>query len=257
MLNNRRHLGVNEGFNSGKFGLSTVGGVFSIDHSFLLDGSNEYFDIPNADLSSILQGNVQKSITFVFYYTGGAYPTLWSNGNTNRGLYFLINDSTGAIAFQWNNLSDSGKYVLTDPAVINKNEWNVLTFNVDTTNGSSIMLNGSDLSIDTDQSIGNDVISNTHKFSIGKGGVAGLSYFMGYMQQVSINKILTLSEHQTLYNSGKPLNPQTLYGVDNHYYFNTDNSGSTAQFVVSDSVNSIDATSVNLEDADKTTFTNY
>jgi len=37
----------------------------------------------------------------------------------------------------------------------------------------------------------------------------------------------------------------------------TEDSGSTAQFSVLDSTNSITATSVNMEDADKTTTTPY
>ena len=36
------------------------------------------------------------------------------------------------------------------------------------------------------------VIANSDDFSIGKGGVAGLDYYMGYINQISVNKILTL-----------------------------------------------------------------
>jgi len=231
---------------------------FSNSYSFLLDGVNEYLDIPNADLSGILQGNVQKSITFVFYYTGGAYPALWSNGATvnNRGMYFGLNDSTGLVFMQYHNTGGSLKTLSSTGAFVLINTWNVLTFNIDTTNGSTVMLNGVDAT-GTDDTTGNNVKANSDDFSIGKGGVAGLNYFMGYMNQVSINKILTLSEHTDLYNGLKPKNPQALFGVDNHLFFNPDNSGSTAQFSVLDSVNGITATSVNLEDSDKAVFNPY
>ncbi len=229
---------------------------FSNSYSFLLDGVNEYLDIPNADLSGILQGNVQKSITFVFYNTGGSYPVLWSNGSTNRGLYFYMT-ATGAISFGYTDAGSTARQTYTDVGKVSVNTWNVATFNVDTTNGSEIMVNGVNIPLLVDGSAGNNVIANSDDFSIGKGGVAGLDYYMGYINQISVNKILTLSEHTDLYNSLKPKNPQSLFGVDNHLFFNPDNSGSTAQFSVLDSTNSITATSVNMEDADKTTTTPY
>ena len=106
-----------------------------------------------------------------------------------------------------------------------------------------------------------NTISNTIQASndTWKIGVQGTSnYYNGYIQSLSVvNTVLSLDDHINYYNNGKPKNPQMLFGANCKYFFNPDNSNDTAQFAVTDRINSITATSINMENADLTTVTPY
>ena len=82
--------------------------------------------------------------------------------------------------------------------------------------------------------------------------------FKGNFQLLSLLDIhSTPTQITDFYNSGKPLNPKKEYGVNSKLFLNPDNSGSTAQFTITDAINSVNFTSFNSEDSDKVTETMY
>jgi len=235
--------------------------VFFNNFSFLIDGTNEQFTIPNADLSTILQGNVTASLNFVFYPLTQTNFLLWSNGKThpNRGIHVFW--SSSSIGVKYNRVSDGTIRGINFPAsafVINA--WNFVTLTIDTVTGQgTLKANGIEITSTSSTMVAGDmVISNSDNFIFGGGETGAFTNLNGYINQMSIvNRIISLSEHQDWYNSGKPLNSQDYFSTDNKLFFNSDNSGSVAQFSVVDSVNSITATSENLETADKVSFVPY
>jgi len=235
--------------------------VFFNNFSFLIDGTNEQFTIPNADLSTILQGNVTASLNFVFYPLTQTNFLLWSNGKThpNRGIHVFW--SSSSIGVKYNRVSDGTIRGINFPAsafVINA--WNFVTFTIDTVTGQgTLKANGIEITSTSSTMVAGDmVISNSDNFIFGGGETGAFTNLNGYINQMSIvNRIISLSEHQDWYNSGKPLSSQDFFDIDNKLFFNSDNSGSVAQFSVVDSVNSITATSENLETADKVSFVPY
>jgi hypothetical protein len=236
------------------------GSAFSIAKSFYLDGVDEYFTIPNADLSSVLQGVVQASFNFTFKFTNDDNFTLWGNGNINRGIFIGYAQSSNFIQMYYYNEFSQAKYIRFPSSAFTVNAWNNATFTIDTTTVSNnkLFVNGAEISPDTSTLISSqEVLTTADDFSIGL-SIAGFGNYDGYINQISvIDRVISLSEHQSWYNNGKPKDPQALFGANCKYFFNPDNSGDTAQFSVVDSVNSITATSVNMVDADKTPITPY
>jgi hypothetical protein len=231
--------------------------AFKIDNSFLFDGVNENFSIPNADLSSILQGNVDVSFNFVF--KPDATETIfeiWSNGNTIRGIYIIYYATANYFSINYNNNNHNFKFPLS---AITLGAWNSTTMTLDTVNKvCNLYVNGVSITLQSSTTPTTVVDSNTNDFNLGGNNIAGFGYLEGYINQMSIiGRKVTLAEHIEWYNNGKPLDSQDYFNVECKYFFNTDNSGSTAQFSVLDSVNSITATSVNMEDTDKTNVTPY
>lgn len=236
-------------------------GIFKILRSFLLDGVNEYFTIPNAAFSSILFGTNKKfSITTLVKRV---------SIGTNQGIFglkiggeefFIRFDTANTISFK----ADSGgvlKQARTTLALDSTIIWYFITISYDGTQslGSRVNFfsNGVSLAKATDNL--DSTIDNiaTNPFNLGqqRGGINELNAYQNMF--FITDTAMSLADHITMLNSGEPLNPQTFFGSNCKFFFNPDNSGSTAQFSVLDSVNSITATSFNLEDADKTTTTPY
>ena len=75
-----------------------------------------------------------------------------------------------------------------------------------------------------------------------------LSYFQNVLTDVQSNN------HN---NRNRPKNPQTEFGSNCLFFLNADDSGSTAQFTITDAISSVTLVSSNLEDVDKTTITTH
>jgi hypothetical protein len=235
--------------------------AFSISKSFYLDGVDEYFTIPNADLSGVLQGVVQASFNFTFKFSDDNNFTLWGNGLVDRGIFIGYAQSANFLQIYYYNQISQIRYLRFPSSAFVVNDWNNATFTIDTTTVSNIKLfvDGVEISPIASQGLTNneEVLTTSDDFTIGL-SIAAYGNFGGYISQISvIDRVISLSEHQNWYNNGTPKNPQQLFGSNCKFFFNPDNSGDTAQFSVVDSVNSITATSVNMEDADKTTETPY
>lgn len=238
-----------------RFGL---GGAFNIANSFYLDGVNEYFTIPNASLINTIAGtNKQFTLNFVFKrqnigvlqhlianYTSGTDFSIYVAISTVNKLQFTIYD--GVLA----------RNLITNETITNQQIWYHVTIKYDgvTPSNSKIIINGVD-STYSSNTLTSTIFNSSTIFKIGN----ALTYYMNvYFQSMYlVDRIVTDEENTNHYNNGKPKNPQSLFGTNCKFFFNSDNSGDTAQFSVVDSVNSITATSVNMEDADKTPLTPY
>jgi hypothetical protein len=237
-------------------GDGVVGGAFSIANSFLLDGINEYFTIPQADLIGTLSGS-NKTITYGFTvqrFGGLGTQQMIFNVNNLSSFYIMFNSANIITLIQ----QDSGAKTLNSTTVTTTGVWyNVLiTYDPTQALGSrgKIYINNVDTT-NTD-TLTTTIDAPTDDYRIGIRGT--VNDLIAYVNQVFVLDVIPTSNQRTsFYNAGKPKNPQTFFGANCKAFYNPDTSGATAQFVMTDSVNSTSATSVNLEDADKTTVTPY
>lgn len=231
---------------------------FRIAHSFILDGINEYFAIPNASLVGTLAGSNKKfSIsTLIKRNSTGAVDGLfagWNSGQLSLLFRFLADDTINII------FRDSGnKQAITTDTYTDTSEWYFITLSYDFSqslgNRISIFVNGVAATMASDTTTTNiDSTTTTYDIATQDGitnshdGNQSLFYIR--------DQPTTLAEHIKSYNKGKPISGEAQFGSEIVYEFNPDNSGFIAQFAVTN--NSITANSINLEDSDKTTETPY
>jgi len=255
-FNRLKHIGYNFGFNTLKQYISSTSTPFSIASSFLLDGVNEGFyttDIPKFE--ALLSGDVEFSMTFSFRRGSLGTDQALFGDNSSRFMIRIIG-LTNRLQVDFDDGTTQGKSV-GSTAIISTTEWQtaVITFNYANPLGSrtGIYLNGVD---ETPVDLTTKSMMTGSNVYIGLR--SGVNYWNGNMGQVSIiDRVLTPSEISNWHNSGKPKDPQALFGNDTKYFFNPDNSGSTAEFTVLDSFNDITMISFNLEDQDKTNQNPY
>lgn len=238
--------------------IQNVSGVaaFSIANSFLLDGVNENFTVPLAALNSTLTGTSKKWTINVGFrpQTLGATDYVFSDDGFKVTLRTDTNSKLQMIV----KTDDLFKSAVSTTAM-NVANWSFYTIVYDYSltlgNRLKIYLNGVDDTA-SDNTTDGPITAATGDWEVCS--KASAAYFNCYFQQISVLDIaLSSAQALSLYNSGSPLSAQTEHGANCKWLFNADNSGATAQFTVADATNSIDATSVNLEDADKTTETPY
>jgi Concanavalin A-like lectin/glucanases superfamily len=240
------------GLMKGGFG----GEAFSIAKSFYLDVNGYFSATPNAGITSMSTGTI--SVLF----KSGDYST------ANARSIFTIDNGTDFFTIRFfSNKFDvfykkSGviQWILRATATpIQSNNWYNLVVVQDGIEPIVYLNNvveAQSFVISTDKTLFISDLTPTN-MNVGTQIIDGWE-FKGYISSVSIiNQVLDASEVADLYNNGKPKDPQALFGSNCKYFFNPDNSGDTAQFTVTDSVNSITATSVNMTDADKTPITPY
>lgn len=229
--------------------------AFSIAKSFYLDGVDEAFVVDANDINSYISGtNKQFSLSFVLKRT-----------EINSFNHFFGEDISNGIIVRFNSTNDISLLIynvgytsmVTTSTFADTTDFYFINIVYDgvTPSNSKIYVNAVD-EVLTSNTLGSVIQNGTSNYLIG--GRNAADYFNGYYNSFSvIDRLLTPTEVTDYYNNGKPKNPQALFGANCKYFFNADNSGDTAQFTVTDSVNSINATSVNMEDADKTTVTPY
>jgi len=239
--------------------------AFSIAKSFYLDGVDEEFSLGNeASLNSFMVGtNLQFTILFAVKRSElarlqGIFSkddvslnrSFWMRFQTTNAFEFICNDTFSNKTDKWAGFTNTTDFYIgalvydyTDAGVITKLYCNGSLV----TKTSQALINGNINSTSSDYIIAGDDIVGGSTFN-----------YNGYINQIAtLNIPITEAQYLSWYNNGKPKDAQALFGSNCKYFFNPDNSGDTAQFTVTDSVNSITATSVNMEDADKTTITPY
>ena len=236
----------------------TKGGAtaFSIANSFLLDGLNKYFVIPSIDLASYLQGSVD--FTLLFCYKRSSTGSLQALCGSAGGKFIVWHSLANTIEVYFNNGTQTA---VKGTAVLNSTT-GFYTLAVTYKNSNPIGSRGG-IYVDSVLGVASDNVQDNTSLSTGTFKIGtrsgGVNFFNGYLAQPFslINRALTQSEINNWHNGGKPKNPQTLFGADCKAFYNPDTSGGTAQFVMTDSINSTSATSVNLVNTDKTTITPY
>jgi len=238
------HLGSNFGFNSG--GLSNYfGNQFSIEKSFYLDGVNEYFTIPNADIVNIMSGTAKSfTIAFVMKRVKLGDVRFFNNLSTNGFLFrfdsansldILTKDSGVTKQIKTTSLTDLSDFYIVSVSIDGTTPSNSKIY----INGAAATLSANTLSGQTDDS--------------------GLDFSLGDNEYINYFGLKsgthTLDEHISWYNNGKPKEAAKVFG-DFDFDFNPDRSTSTAQFTV-DCLNGISITSSNMEDEDLSPLTPY
>lgn len=251
-------LGLGLGTRINGFG-GSFGGGFSIENSFYLDGVNQDFLIANADINPLVSGNTTYTLFGAFKRVDDTAfrMDLFGNGsgtNLNCNIRVLSNTTIYLYVTQ---LGVSRWAAVTGLPDMN-NRWVIfaITFSSSDPSKCKFYVDGVDagggsinLSID-------DVDTKAGNYTIGQLG-NGAAYFRGNISMLGIvPSIISLEQYQYWYNGGKPKNPQTVFGETTRFY-NPDTSGDTAQFTMTDSLNSTSATSRNLVDSYKTPITPY
>ena len=233
--------------------LANIG--FSIKKSFLFDGIAKRFSLGDATLlnSACTGTNKQFTLNAVVKRSSLGHQTIFAKYAS--GLSFRLRFGIGAnvdrVDFEVVD-SLAGKFLTTTNTFTSLTEWLCISVVYDgvTPANSKIFVNGVDEAISRN-TLGNNIDTSTDVYEIGVRNFA--NFFNGYINHVSvIDRTIDLSEHQSWYNLGEPLSSQDFYGSNCKYFFNPENSGDTAQFSVTDSVNSISADSAMMVDSDKT-----
>jgi hypothetical protein len=223
--------------------------------SFLYRGTNQNFSIPNSDLATILQGDIDVSFNFVIKPNSSVNTfQLWSNGNIDRGVFITYYNSTNEFTIYFYDTSGGQRYAKYPLSAINLNAWNSITITLNNILGRSKMyVNGSEITRTSKNYLSNTPsITNNDDFHLGGNNVAGFGYYYGYLNQSSI--VLgesTLGEHLSWFNNGDIKDPKKIWGNRCKMSLNPYYSGNTAQFSMFDSINNITATSQNMIDSDK------
>ena len=239
--------------------------VFTINNSFLLDGVNEYFNvdslIPNIATDTVGTINILTKSVNQFPSSTARIVSLSDTVGTVSNINIVQNTSgTISIAAILNGVI---QFQVQTTAAIDLRSWTLISV-VQNATQPIIYINGIAVAktnlTSTNLTIWMSGLTSIDNFRIGqqsRNGVIDYNY-NGYFSQLSyLDTNISAAQVLSFYNNGKPKNPITLFGSNCKFFFNPDNSGSTAQFTVTDSINSINAASVNMEDADKTTTTPY
>ncbi len=238
----------------------SISSAFSIAHSFLLDGFDEYFNLVKTPaLSGVLSGDCEFTILASLYRL------------PKTGIISILDDFSGS-TFSINlrqinatqvefNVSQGGVGKISTINVPDMDDrWVNLAVTFKSSNTSSLkfFMDNVEVSISSSNHINADVNSVAHDYNIGRLGNSS-NYFKGYINQLGVvDRLITLQEYQNWNNGGKAKSITSVFGnTDTAMDMNPDNSTNTAQFVWTDTPNGLTATSLQMEDIDKTTFTPY
>lgn len=255
-FNKRKHLGSQLGFNSGLFGKHNSGSSFSIAKSFYLDGVNKFFTIPKADLTSILSGSSKTYTLFFVVKRSEINDNQFLFGSTGQNIDVAFISNTIRVR-QWD--ATAVKTLQTSGTFTNTSNFYGVTVVINglLPSSSKIYINAIDEALAINTLTGNSDTTSLDYY-LGSFNSSSSISLNGYYQQFAIvDYACNSAEIASWYNNGKPKDPQTLFRTNCKYFFNADNSGDTAPFTVTDSVNSINAVSTSLTDANKTPITPY
>jgi len=235
------------------------GGIsaFSIAHSFLHDGVDEYMSIPKADLENVITGsNKRFTHTFTFMKTDNLqFNALFGS---DGGLFYRI-DSSNKMVLNFHNGTVSKTIIFSDAFTTGLWYTIMVTYDYSLTLGNRVEMYINNV-LATKTADAADVLigSPTSLFYIARYSSAALM-FAGYIGAISlVNRVLTLSERTDYFKGGKPKDPQALFGVDCKWFHNPDNSTwDGVKHTIIDISNSVTAESSNMEEADLTTVTTY
>ena len=230
---------------------------FSIAHSFLSDGTTEFFtNTANlSDINNVIAGTNKTWTLNIAFKAGelGVTDYIFSDLGFNVTLRKNVNNTLQII------LKDGGAFKsATSSTALNDEDWNFVTI---THNGNLTLGNRTEIFLNAVDDTNTDNTTNTidpgvTSFNIFAKGAS--ESFKGNFQYLSLLDIaLTPAQITILYNGGKPLDSQIEHGSNCKLFVNPDNSGDEAQFTITDSTNNIDFTSILMEDEDKVTDTMY
>lgn len=244
--------------------LSDLG--FSIRNSFLLDGSNEYFNIDDAltPIASDQYGTWLGVIKPIDATPAGTEILIsFSDTSANENLQLYIT-SDGKLNIFYRIAGVSKFLISTDAAAFTDNTWAsfaivqdrvlpVLYVDGVAPAQSTIISGNTTVWISPGTGLDNGRIG-CRQYN----GGANEMFFNGYINQIALlNDDLSAAQVLDWHNSLKPKNAQAEFSSITAFMFNPDSSGNTAEFTVTDSINSITAVSVNFEDADKQPINPY
>jgi hypothetical protein len=231
--------------------------AFSITNSYLLDGTTEYFE-NTADLAyinNIISGTNKQWTIHIALKAGelGVTDYIFSDNGFN---FTLRKNTTNKLQIV---LKDGGAFKsATSNTALNNSNWYLISL---THNGLSSLGSRTKIYLDAvddtlDDTTTNNIDTGTSAFRVfAKTSSEGMK---GNFQLLSILDIeSTPTQVAEFYNTGKPLNPNTKYGLNSKLFLNPDNSGDTAQFTITDDVNAISFVSADLEDVDKVADSMY
>jgi hypothetical protein len=238
-----------------QWGVPNSANLPTIYKSFEFDGVAEYFSIPNANLVGTLMGaNKQFSVDFMVKVatigvTNKGVLGAGTSGSNNWNIRFNSSDRLELITYD----GAVTKTLQCAPIVFDVNDWLFFTVSYDSTqslgNRGEIFLNGVTQAKASD-TLTDNIDVRGEDFGLFAQRLA-LNEWDGTTNFLSIRDTpTTLAEHQALYNNGNPLSSQTVWGANNVYTFNPLDAVYSGGYTVTDAINSITATGVNVDEAD-------
>jgi hypothetical protein len=223
---------------------------FEIGYSFNMDGTAaEGFTIPLADLSGTLSGSNKKfTIGTMIKMSDNTTHHFFGNWTDSMQCRIL---SSGEI--NWvTKFGGVAKTVQSTEKYTSTTEWYFILLMYDYSQPlgsratmsvndsmSTIAVDGYDTVLDTP--IADYYLTCRNDGVLCLTGLQNMSFF--------IDDVPTSEQITELYNSGMPINPQSIF--PSAKVLNPDESGMTEQFTMTDPVNGITATSYGLEEEDK------
>ena len=223
--------------------------VFKNRYSYILDGVNEYL---NTNKVFPFERNVSFSFTF-FIKVSNNFNMIYQNmlsDTTDPGVMVYIEARGIRFVLQKSSVV---RISITTPTFVLTTGWNYVTINYNgdsNANNCSIYLNGANQSF--------TVASNTltlNTVSATNGFIGRFNNGSGY-SGITLNQfilksgLVTLAEHTSMYNNGKPKNPRKFFTPQLLYLFNDDSFDGT-NWIVRDKYEATLGASVNMEEADR------
>lgn len=239
--------------------INTYYGSVSSENSYLLDGVDEYLGIPNsAILNNVIMGTGKKfTINAVFRKTTNPANniTFFSRYGSSAGdqslLFMMLSTGEFLVAIR----DGSEKIFRTTNTFNSLTNWYAVSFVYDgvTPANCKFYVDGVDepISLNTLTSTINTT-SGTYTIGVLDFSPSMLNHFDGNMYQISVvDKDISLADHITWRNSGKPLKPEDTFGANMKYQLiGQNNFWNGSDHVNTDNISGLIATSVNMEKSD-------
>ena len=244
----------------------SIDSSFIVASSFLLDGVNESFNIDNV-LPSLATSSV-GTWAILIKPVDGTPPsgdTMIAFGDTDAHAYLMLYMNPTGTARALTSIGGVLQWDLaTTTFIFNDNVWTFVVL-VKTATSSTLYIDGvapaQSFNVSVDKTTWfNDIagLDNGRIGALNFDNLGDVNNQNGNISQVAfLSTDIDAAQVLDWHNNGSPKNPKSLFGSDCKMFFNPDNSGSTAQFTVTDPVNGITSTSINMEDDSKTTVTPY
>lgn len=176
--------------------------------SIVFDGSNDYGSLSSLNLSTLMNGSNNFSLSL--WFNTDSFPAstsflvspvlFWAG---NRAIYFVFGDSAPADQFSVRvNQNSTWQSPVQNNSTLSTGTWYNMLVTYNSSSGYILYQNGT--SVDTSSTTGSISSFNDLNPQIGSLTIQGTRYYDGKISQILIyNKALTASEVQQNYNSLK------------------------------------------------------
>lgn len=223
-----------------------------VAYSMAFDGVDEYLTFSN-------RLPVQRNVAFSFSFwlnPSSLNSFVFSDSNGSKGWWVYLS-SGGAIFLTMRETSSSNEYFCSGSlGVTPSGNWHYVSITYDGTDatGMKCYVDGVDVTVTGSNTLSTDILeANNFQISALNSG----SNYNGYLMYASFfDTELSASDVTSLYNSGVPIDPRDV-GLSPSFFapLGGPNDSFSTNWTIVDEINGNNGTSVNMEEADKTSET--